>query len=483
MKNKKSIGVNFLYNAFYNTMKLLFPLITIPYLSRVLLSDGLGKVNYAVNIVTWFLLFASLGIPRYGVREIAKNRKTKKDLNTTFSELFEINFISTVICVLAYLILIFTIPFFRNKLLLYAVTGIQLVLNVFNVDWFYQGIEEYGYITKRSLFIKVISLISMFLFVKTHDDYIIYAFIQSMAVVGNYFFNFYHLRKNISFVFTGLQLKKHIIPVFILFSTQLSVNIYALLDTTMLGMMCSDSVVGYYSNVHKVISTICVLTASLGGVMLPRLVQDISENNYSALEELVQKAKSVIIAMCLPISVGLFLVSGDLVKVLFGFDFMPAIMTMRIFAPFVLISTIGNLYGTQLLMAFDKEKKLLATVVIGAVINLCMNFFLIQKYQHNGAAIASVITEFIVMVAQIVVVKRIIKIAVNYAFIVKTIVSVTAMTIVVLLIQILVSNIYIRLILSVGFGALVYMFIGYILKSDGIRIVADFAFSKLNKQM
>ena len=251
----------------------------------------------------------------------------------------------------------------------------------------------------------------------------------------------------------------------------------------MLGMMCSDSVVGYYSNVHKVISTICVLTASLGGVMLPRLVQDISENNYSALEELVQKAKSVIIAMCLPISVGLFLVSGDLVKVLFGFDFMPAIMTMRIFAPFVLISTIGNLYGTQLLMAFDKEKKLLATVVIGAVINLCMNFFLIQKYQHNGAAIASVITEFIVMVAQIVVVKRIIKIAVNYAFIVKTIVSVTAMTIVVLLIQILVSNIYIRLILSVGFGALVYMFIGYILKSDGIRIVADFAFSKLNKQM
>lgn len=452
-------------------MKVLFPLITIPYLSRVLMADGLGKVNYAVNIVTWFLLFASLGIPRYGVREIAKHRESKLNTDTVFSEIFTINLIGTILCIAVYFIIIFNVPSFKNKLLLYIVVGIQLGLNIFNVDWFYQGIEEYAYITKRSLFIKVLSLIAMFTFVRSHNDYIIYAFIQSMAVAGNYIFNFFHLRMYVRIRTKNLVLKKHLLAVSILFSTQLAVNIYALLDTTMLGLMCTDSIVGYYSNVHKVISTVCVLTASLGGVMLPRFVHLISSKNYNELSKLMVKAQDVIIAMCLPISVGIFLVAEDTVLILFGNDFMDAVTTLKIFAPFIVLSTVGNLYGTQLLMAFNKEKTLLFSVMVGAVLNLSMNYFLIKNYQHNGAALASVITEFAVMIVQIAVVKRIFKINFHVVLWIKSGLSLLSMAIVILVLQKLLDNVLLRLVLTIVFGGMTYLATSIILKNEGINTV------------
>ncbi len=480
-ERNKSIGVNFVYNAFYNTMKVLFPLITIPYISRVLLSDGLGKVNYAVNIATWFLMFASLGIPRYGVREIARNKNDSIRLNKTFSELFLINCISTTLCVCAYFLMLASFPAFKDKVLLYLVVGIQLVLNVFNVDWFYQGIEEYGYITKRSLVIKTISLLVMFCLVKTHEDYIIYAFIQSMAVAGNYLFNFLNLKKYVQFTREHIQLKKHMSAVFVLFSTQLSVSIYALLDTTMLGVWCSDSVIGYYSNVYKIISTISVLTASLGGVMLPRMMQMKEKNDISALEAITKRAQEIILVLCLPISLGLFLVSSDIVLVLFGKDFVMATTTVKIFAPFIVFSTVGNLYGTQLLMAFNKEKTLLCTVLIGSIINFSMNWFLIKLYQHNGAAFASVFTEMVVMIAQIVLVNKILKIREDFKFLAQTLIALFILLIVVVGIQHLISNIYLRLALSITLGGGVYFVFGYILKNTAIVEMYNFLISRLRK--
>lgn len=136
-------------------MNVIFPLVTVPVVSRILLSSGLGKVNYAFNIVGWFTLFAALGIPRYGIREVVKHKANQSELNKCFSEIFLINTVSTIISSLAYVIFIIVFPYFRKEVLLYFVAGIQLFFNVFNVDWFYQGLEEYGYITKRSFFCKV----------------------------------------------------------------------------------------------------------------------------------------------------------------------------------------------------------------------------------------------------------------------------------------------------------------------------------------
>lgn len=478
---KKSIAKNFLYNSIYNLMKVLFPLLTIPYVSRILLSDGLGKVNYAITIVSWFLLFASLGIPRYGVREIAKYYNDLRKRNTCFTELFIINAISTSLCVLAFYFLIFNLDYFDDRVTLYCVVSIQLVLNVFNVDWFYQGIEEYAYITKRSLFIKSLSLVLMFAFVRTHDDYIIYALIQSIAVACNYILNFINLRKYIRFLITGLNFKKHLTAVFILFSTQLAVNIYSLLDITMLGIMCNDSVVGYYSNVHKIIVTISTVTASLGGVMLPQMVRLIEEKNYERLKEIAEKALEIIVVMCVPMSVGLALLSKDLVIVLFGSDFSPCIKTMIIFSPFITISTVGNLFGTQLLMALKKERILLYSVIGGAILNTILNSFLIKLFQQDGAALASVCTEFLVMIIQIVAVEQIIKIRLKKMFVIQCLFMLVIMSLIVELCMIVMLNVYLKIFIAIFTGATGYFFIGYIVSNNAVLFIINKGTNYLKK--
>lgn len=481
MQKKKSLFANFIYNALYNSLSIIFPLITIPYVSRILLSDGLGKINYASNIVAWFLLFASLGIPRYGVREIARVKGDKNSLDQTFSSLFCINFVSSCICSIAFVALTWVVPYFNNKLVLYLVSGIQLFLNVFNVDWFYQGMEEYGYITERSFAIKICSLAAMFMFVRTHDDYITYALIQSIALVGSYLLNFINLRKYVHFVYKKLTIKKHLKSIFILLSTQLAVNIYSLLDTTMLGWWCTDSVIGYYTNVHKLIKIVAILTASLGSVMLPRLVNMYAGKDIDGVKKLSEKALDVIVVMCIPIMFGMILTSKDIVSVIFGTDFMPCIETMIIFAPFILFTTIGNLFGTQLLMVFGQEKKLLYSVAIGAVINFSLNSLLIRSMYQNGAALASVITECIVMVTQIIMVHKYIDIKLNFKSCMQVCVMTIGMIAIVLGVQYLISNTFIELILSVGLGALTYLTIGFVLKNEALVSLIDIFRSKIKQ--
>ena len=478
MKNR-SLLKNTIYNALYNGLNIIFPLITIPYLSRILLSDGLGLVNYSRSIVSWFLIFASLGIPRYGVREIAKIKDNRDKLDKTFTELFLYNLLSTCICVAIYMLVISQVSLFSNHYLLYMVTGIQLFLNILNVDYLYQGLEEYVYITKRSFVVKAISLLCMFIFVKEKQDYIIYALIQSLAVAGNYVFNFIHLKKHVHFSAENLELMKHTKPIIILLSTQLAISLYSLLDTTMLGWWCSNSVIGYYTNVQKIIITISTITASLGGVMLPRLVFLWNHSELDAVKKLGSKALELIIVICIPASIGIFALAPQIVRLIFGMDFLPCILTLKIFAPFVLISTVGNLYGTQLLMTFDEEKILLITVSVGALLNMSLNLFLIPKMEQNGATIASVVTEAIVLCLQIYFVNKQVKLKCRLHFL-KTLFIMTTVMILYLMIIVNFLDDDISVIVCSIFGSgCIYLILGILLKNEAILYFVGLIKSKI----
>lgn len=468
---RRSILINSIYNSLYNLLRIIFPLITIPYVSRILLADGLGKINYAVNIVNWFLIFASLGIPRYGVREIAKSKNTQKDLNTVFTELFIFNFISSIFCSVVYLGMILQFTYFQNRIMLYLVVGLQLFFNVFNVDWFYQGIEEYGYITRRSFFTKIISLVAMFIFVKTKDDLVMYALIQSLATVGNYFFNIIYLKKFVRFLYNIPNLSRHIKPIFILLSTTLATSIYSILDTTMLGAISGDKAVGYYSNVNKIMYTIATMTASLGGVMLPRLVQYYNDKKYDELCKLSETALKIILSICLPISLGLVLLAKQIVSVLFGQNFIPAVITIKIYAPFILFSTVGNLYGTQLLMTINKEKTLFYTTVIGAIVNFSLNIFLIKNFAQDGAAFASVVAELFVMLLQIYYVRKELKLNLNKRYIYSLIMSNVGIVFLIYSINFFVRNDILNLFISIIGSIFTYFIIGKILHNDTIEYI------------
>jgi len=397
--HEKSILKNAIFNVLYRIMNMVFPLVTSIYVSHILMADGVGKVGSAQNIAQYFVLLAPLGLANYGTREIARIRNEKALADKIFSELFLINAGSTFVCVTIYFSLIFSSSWFAEDRLLFCIAGLPIVLNVFNVEWYYQGYEEYVYIAVRSVVVKLLSLVALFIFVKDKQDYITYALIYSLGIVGNYFFNVINLfKRHIKFQIKSLEFTCHFKPLFTLFASNLAIEVYTLLATTMLSVACNESIVGYYTNSVKMVRILVGLITAVGSILLPRLSYYCENNRVEECSKLVSRVVSVMIFLALPGGVFVYLLADILVVVMFGISFVPAIVTVQIGTILIYVLGFSNLFGTQVLLTFDQEKKLLLAVFIGAISNFVLNLILIPEYQHNGAMVASVISETIVTI-------------------------------------------------------------------------------------
>lgn len=462
---KRSIFKNYLFSVAYSVMKIFFPLIIMPYVSRILLPGGLGRVSYAQNIASYFILIASLGIPNYGIREIAKNGENVQDRSQSFFEIFRINLVSTLCATFIYYFLVFRTEYFVERRLIYCIVGISLIFNAFNIDWFYKGLEEFKYITIRSYIVKVISLIAIFLFIQSNDDVNKYALLLTLATSANYVFNIIYAKKYLVYPKCTLNYKRHIKPIFFLFAAVL-VELYAQLDITMLGTICGETYVGYYINVIKVIQIVTIVITSIGSVLLPRFSVFYHERRTEELKKTVEKTVQYILFISIPCAVGVLFESEAVVRILFGEAFLPAVATMRILSPLIPIFAVGNIFGTQLLMALNQEKKLTMTVLIGAIVNIMLNFLLIGRFQQNGAAAASVTAELAVMIAQICFACQYVKVSTDYKLLNKIMIQAGIMAIVLILVNRLWLPWIIKLIVSVGSGAITYMLSGLVLKNE-----------------
>ena len=465
MGKEENMFKNFLYNSIFTVLNLIFPIITLPYISRIIGADGVGRVNFANSIVNYFLIIASLGIPLYGVREIAKVKNNKEKLSRSFSEIFIINFLSTIVCIISYYKMISTVKYFEGERLLFLTIGITLFLNIFNLDWFYQGLEEYKYITIRSAVVKLISVVILFIMVKTREDYIKYALINIIAISGNNIINIINIRKITSFTFRGIEPKKRIKPIMVLLSIQIAVNIYINLDTTMCGILSNELSVGYYSNAVKINKIIVSVVTSISTILLPRLSYYIENNEVDKFNDIVNKVFNIILFIGLPACIGMIFISKNIVYIMFGEEFIPAIKTMMILSPLIPILAIGNLFGTQVLMPIGKEKKLLISVVLGSIVNFTLNLILIPIYKENGAAIATVVAELIVMIVQIHYALSFVKISINKKQLSTIIISNLVMSIVLLSINIVIKGILVNLICSVVFATIIYIVINLLMKN------------------
>lgn len=380
---------------------MIFPVITFPYASRVLGASGIGLVTFVLSIVTYFTTFASLGIPNYGIREIAKYRDDQRRVSKVYSEIFTINFLSTIVCTFSYYLMVLLLPAFRSEHVLYAVIGLSIVLNLFNVDWLYKGFENYAYITKRSIAFKLISLVALFLFVHKSSDYIIYGAVQVIALSGSNIVNAFTAKKYVRLFFKKLNLKKHLRSIMILFSSVIVINIYTNMDSTMLGIISGQKYVGYYAAANKINGVIIGIVTSLGVVLYPRLSYYIKHNLHKEFNLLILKSVRLVIMISIPACVGLFILAPQVINVLSGIGFTPAITTMRIQILIVLFVGLSNLTGIQILLPLGKEKKFLFSVLFGAVVDFLLNLFLIPHFQQNGAALSSTIAEMFVALVQI----------------------------------------------------------------------------------
>lgn len=446
-RKNNSVAINGLFFAGYRVLNILFPLITSVYVARVLLPSGTGRVAYAQNVVTYFTLLASLGLPTYGTREIARNLSSEEKCNETFFELISINTISTTICAIAYYTLCFTIPSFSNDLQLYLIAGLAIVLNYFNIDWLYQGREEYKYIAIRGFLIKALSVALLFLVVKEQSDYVAYAGIYCLVLGGNNLVNCIGLKRRVHFTKRKLNLRRHLKPIIILFATTVAIELYTMLDTTMLGIICSDQVVGYYSYAMKTTKIIITVLTAATTVLLPRLssTYHVSRERYKSL---ANKGIAFLFSVSIPISAYMYFNAYDIVVFLYGNHYENAVETLKILALLIPFISFSTYLGAQILCSANCEKDMLIAVSIGAITNILMNAVLIPRFYQNGAAIASVASEFIVMLCDAYFVKRIIELRIPAKVVMVTVIISMSVIICTLIVHGHVSSMFLRLLFA-----------------------------------
>lgn len=390
----KSVKVNYIFNLLLNISKVLFPLITAPYVSRILSADGIGIFNFTLLYASYFALFACLGVTNYGIREIAKRKESITDSSLFLSHMVSIEFISTVIVTVFYIGSIFLIDQLNENALLFFITGISLYITPFKVEWFFVGREEFGYITMRSLIVKTISVILLFVIVKTKDDLINYILLGIFATVANEGWNYiklYQMGIRPRLTFTGLT--PHLKPIFMLFASTIAISIYSMLDTLMVGFMRTYTDVGYYNTAMHLIKTFIPVAISLSAVAIPRVSSYISKGNIEAINVLMNKSVSVVSFLVFPLAVGIIMIAPEFVPAFFGEDFYGSILPMQIGCLVIVPIGLNNLNGIQILIGLGKDKQFLYSVLSGAITNFILNAILIPPFGASGAAFASVVAE------------------------------------------------------------------------------------------
>lgn len=477
----KSIVRNSFFNMIYKGINVLFPLITVSYVSRILGAAGIGEVSSAQNIVTYFIMFASLGIPTYGIKAIAKLRNDSNKRNKVFSELFILNLISTVLSAIIYFIVINSIDSLNKMSELLNLFSILFILNIFNIDWLFQGEEEYKFIAIRGLIIKIISLILMITFVNEPKDLIIYAMILCFGTAGNYILNIIRLNKFVKFDFKKLNIFKHLNSIVILFSATVAIEFYSLLDVTMLTEMTNSISVGYYSNAVKMIKMLAGIFTAIGAVLLPRLSIYFEEKRYKDIRNVTNNFLNVILFLAIPSCIGISVLSKKIILILFGNDFLPAVETIRILSPLVILMPLsGGVFG-QMLLTNNGEKKFLKCVCIGTLINAILNYLFIPIAFQDGAAIASVITECVVTGLMILSCNKMIKLMFNIKEAIKIIFSAIFMGVIIRISDSILCNTYniISIFLEVLIGCVVYFIIMLLLRNNIAVNVKNYIVNKV----
>ena len=407
MAKEISIKRNFIMNAILNASSFIFPLITFPYVSRVLLPVGTGKVAAATSFIAYFAMVAQLGIPTYGIRACARIRDDKEKLSKIVQELFLINLIMSIAVYIVFFLALFNIKELAEDRTLYIICSTTIVFNLLGMEWLYKALEQYSYITMRSILFKFIALILVFVLIHDQNDYLFYGVTTIFAAAGSNVMNFINARKYVSLHKCGsYEVKKHLKPIVIFFAMSVATTVYTNLDSVMLKFMRGDEQVGYYNAAVKVKTIVVSLVTSIGTVLLPRVSYYIEQKMHKEFKEVTAKAFNLVILMALPLVVYFLFYAKEAIVFLSGPAYTPAILPMQIIMPTVFLIGITNVMGIQILVPMGKEKIVLISEVVGAIVDLILNALLIPGYGCTGAAFGTLIAEFAVLIVQAVVLRK-----------------------------------------------------------------------------
>lgn len=402
MAKQKSIKLNFIMNAILTLSSFIFPLVTFPYVSRILLPEGMGKVAMATSVIAYFALLARLGIPMYGIRACAGVRDNRQQLSKMVQELFFINLCMAGISYVLLLLTVFSVPRFTEERTLYLIISVTILLEALGVEWLYKALEEYRYITVRSIFFKIVALVATFLFIHTKQDYVIYGAITILAASASNLLNFYNLRKYITFsVFHDYNFKVHLKPILIFFATSCAIVIYTQLNTVMLGLIKTNADVGLYDSAMKIKNILVSIVTALGAVLLPRASYYVKQGLFEEFGKISSKAIHFVCLLALPLIAYFILFATNGIHFLSGERFDGAILPMQIILPTIFLIGLTNIIGIQILVPLGKEKEVFYSVAGGGIVDLIACFLLIPGYAVVGAAISNLLAELTVFLLQV----------------------------------------------------------------------------------
>lgn len=460
----KNVKKNYLYNLIYQLLVMFIPLLTTPYLSRVLGSENIGIYSYTLSITTYFILFGSLGVSMYGQREIAYNQDNKYKVSKIFKEIFFLRLIT-----LLFSIIIFYVVFCLNGeyKIYYFIFLFEIIATIFDISWFFQGIEEFKKTVIRNILVKLISLFCIFTFVKTNMDLDKYILIYVLSILfGNLSLWIYVPKYIVKVRFKDLNIFKHFRPTIAIFIPQIAIQIYTVLDKTMLGTIIIDkSEVGYYEQAQKIIKLLMAIATSLGTVMMPRIANTFAKGDFKKLKEYMNNSFCFIALLTYPLMFGIISISYKFVPLFFGEGFDKVAPLICIISPIIVFIGLSNVTGTQYLLPTNQHKKFTLSVVCGALINFFLNLILIKKFNSIGASLATVIAEFFVVVIQFYLIRNEIKIINIIKLSYKYFISSIIMFIVSVLVGNYINNYLLSIIIQVICSGIIY-FIALIILKD-----------------
>lgn len=464
----KSVKKNYIYNLIYQIVAIILPFITTPYLSRVLGATNIGIYGYTLSISAYFILFGSLGIALYGQREIAYEQNNIKKYSKSFIEILSLRIITMTIS-LALFYLIFCINGEFNNY--FKILTLELIANTLDISWFFQGLEEFKKTVGRNLIIKTISVILIFIFVKTKNDLNIYFIIYTVSILIGNLSLWLYLPKFITLKYIKkLNLKKHFKATLVLFIPQIAIQIYTILDKTMLGtIIVNKAEVGYYTQAEKMIKLMLTIITSLGTVMLPRIASSYAKGDSETIKIYITRAFNLVFLISIPMIVGIVCISNVFVPWFFGKGYDKVIPIMIILTPILLFIGMSNVIGMQYLLPTKKQKEYTYSVIIGAIVNFLINLILIPRYGAIGAAIGTIIAEATVTAAQIsytkkyIDYKKILKLTKNYF------ISSIVMLIMIIVVKVIIGNSLLSMFVQVGVGVITYGICLLIMKDKFIQ--------------
>lgn len=465
----RSLKANYFFNLANSISQLIFPIITFPYASRVLMVEGIGQVDFFTSIISYITLFTCLGIPMYAIREVARVRNNHDMLSLITTEILLLHAFLSILGYLVVFFLCIFVPQIYENVKLFLILSSTIFFTAIGCEWFYQGIEDFKYVAIRGLLIKIISVVLLFCFVKTKDDLLLYGVYSVIGVLGGNIFNFLRLHKYINS--RELPIKKlnpfrHLKPAIHIFAYNVIISVYLQLNSVLLGFLKDSIAVGYFCAATKVLTLTMRLSSSLVTVMIPRASNLLALNKIAEFNSVIQKSYDYIIAISLPLVVGLIFTSKSIILLLSGEEFIPSIFASQIVSLNILTVGVSGIVGLQILYPLNKFNIVIISTLMGAVTNVLLNIFLVPIYGHYGTAFSYMFAEIVVTITMCIIGYKYIPIVfIKRSHIIYIMASLFMAVVLACIYSFNLNAIY-SLIMMFVFGSMSYFFILYFLKDS-----------------